>query len=285
MEHQKKPQMIQQKEHQKEHQIGRQMERENVIQVRDLGFEVDRVQILHNIELAIEEREFVGLIGPNGCGKSTLLKNIYRKYEPNYGSVYIHGTDVKNIKNKEAAKLMAVVTQENLVGFDFSVLELVMMGRYAHKKPLQGQTPEDLAICREALRRVGMQEFEKRSVLSLSGGEKQRIYLAAAFAQQSRIIVLDEPTNHLDIGYQLLIMDTLKQQKDTTIFTSVHDMNLAARYCQRIIAMDRGRIVACGPPDQVLTEDLMRSVFHVETRIQREGSDGPLLIQYLRYTE
>ena len=178
---------------------------------------------------------------------------------------------------------MAVVAQENQPDFDFSVREMVMMGRYSRKKMFEQDDERDLEVTEKALSMVGMQGTEERSFLSLSGGEKQRIYLAMAFAQESSLIILDEPTNHLDIGYQLYIMEIMRQFEDKTIFTSVHDMNLAARYCDRVILLQKGKIIANGTPEEVLTVERIRSVFHVNTEIEKKN--GVLNITYLGWTK
>lgn len=163
--------------------------------------------------------------------------------------------------------------------------EMVGLGRYAHCGFLQSAGKEDEKICQEALEAVGMAEFMDRSFLSLSGGEKQRVYVAMAFAQQSPILLLDEPTNHLDIGYQMLLMETMhkmKRERSLTIFTSVHDMNLAAWYCSRLIVLDHGHLVAEGSPKEILTPELIRKVFHVNAAV-REREDGKLQIEYQSY--
>ncbi|MDO4648901.1 MAG: ABC transporter ATP-binding protein [Eubacteriales bacterium] len=254
-----------------------------VIETKDLDYTIEDAQILHSVSIAIEKREFVGLIGPNGCGKSTLLKNIYRRYKADHGAIYLDGKSMNGMNSKQIARKMAVVVQENTADFDFSVLEMVMMGRYAHKKLFQNEAKEDVQICEQALRDVGLEKLRDRSFLSLSGGEKQRIYLAMAFAQQSDIIVLDEPTNHLDIGYQLAMMETLRRFQDKTIFTSVHDMNLAAWFCDRLIVMNHGEIIVTGTPEEVLTPKLIRDVFHVESEVFHRPSDGKLSVAYLNY--
>lgn len=263
-----------------------------VIEVRNLSFSINDTEILKDISLSIRRNEFVGLIGPNGCGKSTLLKNIYRHFKPTQGAVLIEGDNVYGLKSREAAKRMAVVSQENNLTFDFSVKEIVALGRYAHRSFLKDTESEDEQICMQSLKAVGMEDFRDRSFLSLSGGEKQRVYVAMAFAQQSRILLLDEPTNHLDIGYQLLLMETMQKRRtgirkepgnDLTIFTSVHDMNLAAWYCDRLIVLKKGKIVAMGCPEEVLTRELIREVFHVEAEITRRTVDGKIQIQYLGY--
>ena len=258
--------------------------RENeMLQVENLDFHIDTAQILSQVSLSVSKNEFVGLIGPNGSGKSTILKNIYRKYSPSSGMIYLNGKDVFKMKSKEAARQMAVVAQENQSDFDFSVREMVMMGRYSRKKMFEQDDERDRAATEKALSMVGMQGTEERSFLSLSGGEKQRIYLAMAFAQESELIILDEPTNHLDIGYQLYIMEIMREFRDKTIFTSVHDVNLAARYCDRIILLQDGKIQANGTPEEVLTVERIRSVFHVNTEIEKKN--GVLNITYLGWTK
>lgn len=266
-----------------------------VIKVENLRFSINDTCILKDISLFVKQNEIVGLIGPNGCGKSTLLKNIYRYFKPTEGAIFVEGDNVHGLKSKEAAKRMAVVSQENNMTFDFSVKEIVGLGRYAHHSFFKDSSSEDDEICMQALRDVGMQEFCDRSFLSLSGGEKQRVYMAMAFAQQSRILILDEPTNHLDIGYQFLLMETMQQRRNLeksreegtglTIFTSVHDMNLAAWYCDRLIVLKKGEIIAVGAPEEVLTKERIRDVFHVETEIVRRTIDGKLQIEYLGYAD
>lgn len=254
---------------------------EKVIEVKDLEFQTENLKILKNISLSIKRKEFVGLIGPNGSGKSTLLKNIYRHYSPSRGSVYLNGRNVFRMKSKDVAREMAIVAQENQPDFDFSVQEMIMMGRYSRKKMFEQDNEEDRRIAEKSLEMVGLSGMGKRSFLSLSGGEKQRIYLAMAFAQDSELIILDEPTNHLDIGYQLYIMETMREFQNRTIFTSVHDMNLAARYCDRIILLKDGLIVDNGTPEEVLTVEQIRSVFRVNTEIEKKGSQ--IKITYLNY--
>lgn len=252
------------------------------IRVDRIDYTIDNTPILHDITLQIGDGELVGLIGPNGCGKTTFLKNIYRIYKPTKGAVYLDGKNIREMTAKDIAKKMSVLPQERMTGFDFPVLEVVLMGRYAHKRLLESNNEQDLRICEQALMQVDMAEFCDRGFLSLSGGEKQRVLLAAAFAQEAGVIILDEPTNHLDIGYQLIIMDIIRAQPMITVFASLHDMNIAAQYCDRVIAMDKGRIIASGTPEEVLTEPIIERLFQVKSRIIREPATGKLNITYLR---
>lgn len=252
----------------------------NMLSTKELSFSVDQKELIHKITLDIPEGSFVGLIGPNGCGKSTLLKTIYRVNKASEGTVYIENQEMSTLSNREVARKMAVVTQENDVSFDFTVMEMMMIGRYAHRSTFANRDKGDAQICRDALASVGMLEFQDRSFLSLSGGEKQRVLIASAFARKSRLIIMDEPTNHLDIGYQFLILDIMKKHKDTTIFTSVHDMNMALRYCDYVIALKEGQIAAAGKPEEVITEELLHDLFKVNTKIH-VNEDGSRYIQYL----
>ena len=239
-----------------------------ILSVKNLSFSVKDRELIHKISFDIPRGSFVGLIGPNGCGKSTLLKTIYRVNQASSGAVYLNGEDIQKMSSKAVARQMAVVTQENDIQFDFSVMELMMIGRYAHRGMLQNRDADDEKICRDALKLVGMEEFEQRSFLTLSGGEKQRVFIASAFSRKPQIIVLDEPTNHLDVGYQF------------QIFSSVHDMNIAMQYCDYILALKNGEIVSSGTPEKVLTEALLRDLFSVRTEMIKMDN-GRSHIRYL----
>lgn len=251
--------------------------------VRKLNYSIEGNQILEKISLDVMEGEFVGLIGPNGCGKSTLLKNIYKTYKPERNAVFIDGKDVMEMPPKEMARAVSVMAQENSVEFDIEVMDMVMYGRYSHRKFLEGEKKEDIELCRRYIREVGLEGYERRSYLSLSGGEKQRVLLARALVQESSLIVLDEPTNHLDVRFQYLIMQTLKNQ-DITVFASIHDLNIAAMYCDRILLMDKGNVVRAGTPREVITEENIEEIFQVKSQITVNEITGKVQIYYLPVT-
>jgi iron complex transport system ATP-binding protein len=219
-------------------------------------------KVLDDVELHASPGEFVGIIGPNGSGKSSLLRCIYRALRPDAGTVLLNGKNVLSMKPREAAAKIAVVLQETATEFEFSVLEIVLMGRQPHRSAMERFTPEDMLIAKTALEKVGMMELRSRPFLTLSGGEKQRCLVARALAQKTRFLILDEPTNHLDIRYALEILDLVKQLKITTIAV-LHDLNLAASYCDRLFVMHRGQIRASGAPREVLTPRLLLDVFEV----------------------
>ena len=209
--------------------------------VRGLDYSIDGTEILQDVSLEVPEGTFVGLIGPNGCGKSTLLKNIYKTYRPQKDTVYIDGKDVVSLSAKEMARQAAVVAQENQTEFDLEVLDMVMYGRYAHRRFLEKETEEDLAICRRFLEEVGLKGYENRSFFSLSGGEKQRVLMARTLAQESRLILLDEPTNHLDQEMISWLEDYLRSYRGTVLMVT-HDRYFLDRVTNRILELSHGKM-------------------------------------------
>jgi iron complex transport system ATP-binding protein len=243
------------------------------VTAQDLSVTLDKKAVLHDVGLQVRTGELVGLIGPNGSGKSTLLKSIYRVLKPDAGLISLDGDDLYRLSPQQAARRMAVVRQESSMEVDFTVAEIVMMGRFPHKRFWEADTSEDQRICEEALSRVGMQAFAQRSYLSLSGGEKQRVLIARALAQQAKLLVLDEPTNHLDIRCQLHMLDLLKTLR-VTVLAALHDLNLAAMYCDRLYVIREGRIVTSGTPEKVFTPELIRDVFGVEADVMIHPRTG-----------
>lgn len=203
------------------------------LQVEDVTWSVEAHKIVDGVRLNMASGEFVGLLGPNGSGKSSLLRTIYRILKPDAGLIRLDDDEVWQLSTRQAAQRMAVVMQEHATDFDFSVQEIVLMGRNPYKGMFKQDTEEDFRLVAEALARVDMAAFARRSFLTLSGGEKQRVLIARALVQQARFLVLDEPTNHLDIHYQLEILELIKSLGVTTL-AALHDLNLAAFYCDRL---------------------------------------------------
>lgn len=252
------------------------------ITTQQLHAVLGNTEILRGIDFEANEGEFVGIIGPNGSGKSTLLRCLYRVLTPSEGAVFLNGKKLSSYRVKESAQKLAVVAQHNYYNFEFSVRDVVMMGRAPHKRALDRDTAEDYQIMRQSLKAVGMQEFEERSFSTLSGGEQQRIILARALAQQTPCLILDEPTNHLDIKYQLWLMDIVKNL-DCTVISAVHDLNIAAMYCDRLYAMKQGKLIAQGTPHELLTPDLIRELYEVDAEVSIDGK-GQLRIFYCPYS-
>lgn len=234
--------------------------------------------ILKGVNLQAGQRELVGVIGPNGSGKSTLLKCIYRVLQPTSGAVLLDGKFLNDHSYKESARKIAVVAQHNYYNFDFSVRDVVLMGRAPHKRALDRDNAEDFRIVEESLDTVGILPFADRSFSTLSGGEQQRVILARALAQQTPCLILDEPTNHLDIKYQLQLMDLVKGL-DRTVIAAVHDLNIAAMYCDRLYAVKDGKIVGEGTPKELLTPDFIREVYEVDAQVMT-GELGDLHILF-----
>jgi iron complex transport system ATP-binding protein len=237
-------------------------------------------EIVKEVTLRVQEGQFVGLIGPNGCGKSTLLKSIYKVIKPRQGSVMLSDLDVLRASPKTVAQKLGVVGQFNDLSFDFTVQEMVAMGRTPHKGLLESDNRNDAIIVEEALRRVNLEHYAIRSYNSLSGGEKQRVILARVLAQQPEFLILDEPTNHLDIKYQLQILTTVRSL-GIGVLAALHDLVLSAKYCDYLYVMKQGQVVASGKPEEILTKALIGDVFGVVCETYINPVTGELGIAYL----
>lgn len=236
-----------------------------------IEFRYDGIPVLQNVELKVEEGDFIGLIGPNGSGKSTLLKIISRVLRPHSGLVYLNGSLLESLTQKAIARDVAVVPQETQTAFAFSVFDVVLMGRFPHLGRLKNEGAEDIRIAREALERTQTVHLADRLITELSGGEKQRVIIAQALAQKPRLLLLDEPTTHLDISHQLQILDLLAELNvgGLTVIAVFHDLNLAARFCKRLVLLNRGRIEVLGKAEEVFTPEIIRRVFKAEVVINR----------------
>ena len=252
------------------------------LQVDHVSWSVDGKPILRDVSLAVEPGSITGLIGPNGSGKSTLLRCIYRALKLDSGSITLDGNDLIRMDSQETARRVAVVLQEYPSDFQFTVGEIVSMGRNPHKGMFDRDTSADRGIIRDALARVGLAGFSHRNFNTLSGGEKQRVIIARTLAQQAGFLVLDEPTNHLDIRYQLETMELVRDLGLTTL-AALHDLNIAADYCDFIHVIDSGRIVASGRPSEVLQPDIISEVFRVGALVGVDTlTGGPRISFYLK---
>lgn len=237
-----------------------------LLKLENIGFSIQEKEILRHISLEIAAGQFVGIIGPNGSGKSTMLKIIYRHFKQTAGIITLHENEIWDISAQKFAQKMAVVSQESTLLFDFTVRDLVLMGRTPYKKWLSTDKAEDFSIVEECMQLADISHLENRTLQELSGGEKKRVMLARALAQQADILVLDEPTNHLDVEHQLQLMELVKNLP-ITIIAALHDLNLAAAYCDELLVLKNGILVAQGPPDKLLTVALLGDVFSVEAGI------------------
>lgn len=237
-----------------------------MLQAEKVSFGIKEKQILTQAGFEVQEGEFAGIIGPNGSGKSTLLKNVYKVLRPQEGKITFMDRDVLAMSNREMAQRLAVVIQEQEASFDFTVEEVVMMGRHAKKKMMEAEDEDDRELVAQTLRATGLYEMREQSFITLSGGEKQRAFIARALVQDTPCLLMDEPTNHLDIKYQLELMKLVKEQKKTVVAV-IHDLNIASMYCDRLYVLKEGRIAASGAPKQVLTPEFIRKVYEVEAEV------------------
>jgi iron complex transport system ATP-binding protein len=236
------------------------------ISVRDLSVDIGRRRIVSDVSIEVPTGTFVGLLGPNGSGKSTILKTIYRVNPPSGGTVLVDGKSVHGLDPREAARRVAVVSQETSVEFDLRVEEMVMLARFAHKGRFERDTATDYEAVRDALEAVGCGQLAGRSFHALSGGEKQLVLVARALAQGAGHLVLDEPTNHLDIRHQSRVLDIVARQ-GVTVLAALHDLGLAALYCDQVHLLADGRLHSSGTPADVITAENVSAAYEADVLV------------------
>lgn len=249
------------------------------LSVQDIEVSIGAKQIVRGVSLHGEEKQLVGIIGPNGSGKSTLLKAVYRVLKPNAGMVYLDDVEISSLSLRETAQKLGVMSQINEFSFDFTVEKMVRMGRTPYKRMIEPDSQEDLRLVEDAMRQTGIESLRDRDYSTLSGGEKQRVLIARTLAQQTPCIILDEPTNHLDIKYQLQLMN-LVRGLNRTVVAAVHDLNIAAMYCDYLYALKEGQVVGEGTPRELLTEAFIRDTYEVEAKVVFD-EEGHQYIHYL----
>ena len=241
----------------------------------------DRALVLDQVSLDVPAGTIVGLLGPNGSGKTTLLRLLAGLLEPLSGRVILDGEPVSTLSRRALAQRIAFVPQSTHAAFDYRVIDIVLMGRYPHLGAFELEGAADLAIARRALAATGTEALEGRSFSSLSGGEQQRVVIAAALAQSSDILLLDEPTTALDLGYQVEIaalLRRLNREQQTTIVVCTHDLNLVASACHQIVLLNHGRIVAHGPTAETLTAANIRAIFGVDADVRYHEGAGHMTV-------
>jgi iron complex transport system ATP-binding protein len=248
----------------------------SAVALKQVSFSYGGPELFVSFDLEVAAGEFMGVIGPNGAGKSTLLRLMAGLLRPGGGRVSVMGRDLASISRREVARLVAVVPQESHFAFDYSVRDVVMMGRNPYLGRLERPGSRDLELVDRALDFVDARGLADKPVTQLSGGEKQRVVLARALAQETGLLLLDEPTAHLDIQHQesfVLLLRRLNAQGKTVVLLS-HDLNLASVACTRILLLHKGRAAACDLPEKVLTLELIRSVYGVEPVLTRHPGTG-----------
>lgn len=251
------------------------------IQVKNLKFGYKRELTLRNLSFNVEKGKFISIIGPNGSGKSTLLKNLNHIYRPWEGKIMVEGIDINKLRVKELARKIALVPQDTVVDYEFTVEDIVLMGRHPYKGRFQREDENDYKIVKEALELTNTLELKDSVITEISGGERQRVIIAKALAQNPSIILLDEPTSHLDINHQIEILNLLKklnEEKGTTIVLVIHDINLATRYSDEIIMLHEGKIIGSGTPEKVITKENIEFAYRLNVAIEKNKYTNSLYL-------
>jgi len=240
--------------------------------------------VIEDLSIEITHGQITALVGPNGSGKSTLLKTLARLLKPNKGAVYLDGKAITKLSTSAVAREISILPQGPTAPTGLTVAELVEQGRYPHAGPLRMLRHQDHDAINDAMRLTGMDDFAHRALETLSGGERQRAWIALALAQATPVLLLDEPTTFLDIRHQLEVLELVRRlnvEKGMTIILVLHDLNQAARYAQRMVALSDGSIVADGSPDKVMTPALLLQVFGVHAHVIRDPERGtPVCLPY-----
>ena len=254
------------------------------LEINDVCFAYHSIDVLKNISFKASEGEVIGLLGKNGCGKTTLMKCINAHLKPHSGTITIDGSPVSEMTKKELAKRMAVVAQHANMSFPFTVLETVMMGLYPTAEWMHAPTGEEMKRVLDAMNATGVTEFAERSVTELSGGERQRVLISRALVQDPEIFLLDEPTLHLDVNHQFNLMEMvnrLAKEKNMLVIIVTHDIPLAARYCDRVMLMEKGEIVGSGRTADVITSENLMKVFSVHADVTYDERINGLNVMFI----
>lgn len=251
------------------------------LRARELSAGYRGRRVLDGVSVEVGFGELLAIVGPNGAGKSTLLRLLAGSLAPWQGSVELLGRALSDFDRRALARSVAIVGQDNPVAFPFTVLEVVLMGRAPHLGPLSFESAHDLAVARAALDRLGLLALAERYIQELSGGERKRVVLARALAQEPQVALLDEPTAFLDLKHIAEIFAILKQlcaEQRLAVVATLHDLNAAALYADRVLLLKGGATVACGPPERVFTSENLRAVYDTEVYVGRNPATGALMV-------
>jgi len=265
-----------------------------LLQAADVRFAYGETPVIDGVSLTVPAGRIAGILGPNGSGKTTMLKLLAGTLRPSSGEVRLDGRNLRELPRRAIARRLAVVPQDTHLAFDYTALEIVLMGRYPHLGALEIEGPADLAIARQAMEATGTGAFERRPFTTLSGGERQRVIIASALAQIARatpedgsprttqeVLLLDEPTAALDLGYQLdvaALLRDLNASRGLTLAISTHDLAFASAVCHELVLLRAGRVIAAGPVERVLTPENIRALYDVEAEVRRDEASGRMVV-------
>lgn len=239
------------------------------IKVKNINVSFGTLKVLKDITFSMDKGRFYGILGPNGSGKTTLLKTMARTLEPQEGMVLVDGVDLKRMKARELSKKVACMYQSTELSCDYPVMDVVLMGRYPYLKRFQAEGEKDREIAKKAMIASNVWHLKDRRINEISGGERQRVFIARALVQQTDIVLLDEPVSHLDLQHQIEVLDIARKLTDEgkTIIAVLHDLNLASLYCDYLLLLKDGIITAQGEPERVLTEEVIQRVYGIKPHI------------------
>jgi iron complex transport system ATP-binding protein len=254
-----------------------------MLEVNSLHFSYGKKKVLRDISFLLRPNEIVGVVGPNGAGKSTLIKLLTKILVVSLGTIRLNGQDIKIVSRLELARQLAVVPQSGELPTDYRVFDLVMMGRTPHLGFLTRESQHDIELVQRVMQRTDTWQFRDRLAHDLSGGERQRVVLARALVQEPSLLLLDEPTNHLDLKYQIEVLSLVRQEvaQGLGALVVLHDLNLAARVCDRLLVLQHGSIVAEGNPHDILTESLLSSVYGASVSVVQGVGSSPIVLPNL----
>ncbi|AFS79457.1 putative iron (III) dicitrate transport ATP-binding protein [Gottschalkia acidurici 9a] len=257
-----------------------------LITITNLNWSYSEEAILKDINIDFYSNRIYGIIGPNGSGKTTLLKNISRALLPKEETIFLQDKDLTSFSNKELSKIVSYVPQNTNLEFEFSVMDIVLMGRSPYLKRFQSESESDIDIAVNAMKITNTWHLRDKNIGQVSGGERQRAIIARALAQQTDIMILDEPVSQLDIQHQIEILDILKglaENKKLTVILSLHDLNISSEYCEHLILMDKGKIFKSGTPEEIISEENINKVYNIRALTMKNPLTGkPHIIPYMK---
>lgn len=250
-----------------------------LMNLENISFSYEVSPVLKDLSLTIKKQDFIGLIGPNGSGKSTLLKTMGALLKPDSGNIQFKDRPLAEFDKKTFAQSVSWISQSHPMVFPFKVSEIVLMGRHPYLSPLSFETEEDYEIAQRAMEATKTSQFADRFFNEISGGEQQRVMIASALTQNPEMMLLDEPTSALDLKYQIQILNILKSlnsDQNMTLIMAMHDLNLTAKFCNRLILLNKGKIVCDGTPEQVLKKEILENIYDIE--VDLSSKDGNIWV-------